>query len=676
MNFFSYLSINKYKKRIEWIDVARALSMFIILYAHIYDSSTISKFVHLFHVPIFFFLSGIVWKEKKQSLKESFKNAFLTLLVPYFFCSCISIILFIFLGKMVSAKADSLSLFQCVEGMIYSNSRTGLMSWNRPLWFIPCLFSVKMLWELISRLSRKESLRSLCVAIIFSVGVVISIFFQNIILPFELEISFVMLGFYYLGIKLNPYCIIFSKLKIYIFIILFFVSLALCIIIFKYNTHISVQYNTYGFFPLFILGAIVGITMIVSLSGIISKIKVLQFVGQNTLSNLLWHKFPILLFQISPIGKHALKSPDSIKSILLGLFVVIIATSFSLFAAFIFSILSKSITGKNQNDIAHSANRDYVFDNIKGLLIILVVFGHLLAGDGNANMNLYGITHYLIYAVHMPMFIFISGYFSKSDYSLKKFIKGILIPYISFDIIFNLFNLVGGGDYNFIIIIADNVYWYILCIGLMRLLNKYTKNSIIVVIVSVIISFISFRAPENIWRILSLGRVFLLYPLFYIGVNLTPNNLLVFKKHKVLSIVTTVICFIIEFVLLYYEITSTHWATHNQPTSVTDLLLKYLFMGVFTFGCFIGLFALSPNRKIPLLSKCGRNSVMIYLIHMIPVKIIFKLIKVLKFEWDNSLFIVLLVLSILISYILSAEFISKIYKWYLNQLSKLFKINT
>lgn len=64
--------------------------------------------------------------------------------------------------------------------------------------------------------------------------------------------------------------------------------------------------------------------------------------------------------------------------------------------------------------------RDYFFDNIKGFLIILVVFGHAiryLAFKRNSTVLL-GL-FMLIYSFHMPLFIFISGFFSKKTNSSK-----------------------------------------------------------------------------------------------------------------------------------------------------------------------------------------------------------------------------------------------------------------
>lgn len=56
--------------------------------------------------------------------------------------------------------------------------------------------------------------------------------------------------------------------------------------------------------------------------------------------------------------------------------------------------------------------RNYLFDNLKFLLIVLVVFGHSLEEISLAQD--YAIIRAWIYSFHMPAFVFISGYFSKS----------------------------------------------------------------------------------------------------------------------------------------------------------------------------------------------------------------------------------------------------------------------
>lgn len=61
--------------------------------------------------------------------------------------------------------------------------------------------------------------------------------------------------------------------------------------------------------------------------------------------------------------------------------------------------------------------RDLYFDNLKGILISLVVFGHLIE-NFYFKSKFVEIVYTFIYTFHMPAFIFLSGLFFKPD--LKK----------------------------------------------------------------------------------------------------------------------------------------------------------------------------------------------------------------------------------------------------------------
>lgn len=76
--------------------------------------------------------------------------------------------------------------------------------------------------------------------------------------------------------------------------------------------------------------------------------------------------------------------------------------------------------------------RSLLFDNIKTVLIILVVLGHAL--EEISLEHEYGIIRACIYSFHMPAFIFISGYFSGGGYAKESkkllLIVGYLISYL------------------------------------------------------------------------------------------------------------------------------------------------------------------------------------------------------------------------------------------------------
>ena len=76
----------------------------------------------------------------------------------------------------------------------------------------------------------------------------------------------------------------------------------------------------------------------------------------------------------------------------------------------------------NQQPTSVVSTRNYHIDNIKGILIILVVCGHLISTLQDTNSTFAIGIRTLIYFFHMPGFIFMSGYLAKGF--LKKEYKG------------------------------------------------------------------------------------------------------------------------------------------------------------------------------------------------------------------------------------------------------------
>lgn len=66
--------------------------------------------------------------------------------------------------------------------------------------------------------------------------------------------------------------------------------------------------------------------------------------------------------------------------------------------------------------------RNNSIDFVKGILILSVVLGHVLLGGVRQN-----ILRYMIYSIHMPLFIAMSGYLLNTDklktMSVKELIK-------------------------------------------------------------------------------------------------------------------------------------------------------------------------------------------------------------------------------------------------------------
>lgn len=72
-------------KRTGWIDICKALAIYCMVLGHTGTSQQVSTVIHVFHMPVFFILSGYCFNKKKNSNIMTFvKKKFLTLIVPYF----------------------------------------------------------------------------------------------------------------------------------------------------------------------------------------------------------------------------------------------------------------------------------------------------------------------------------------------------------------------------------------------------------------------------------------------------------------------------------------------------------------------------------------------------------------------------------------------------------------
>lgn len=128
-------------------------------------------------------------------------------------------------------------------------------------------------------------------------------------------------------------------------------------------------------------------------------------------------------------------------------------------------------------------------DNYKGILILLVVLGHLLFSydydNGVAIMNVVK----FIYSFHMPLFLIISGYFSKRINKKGNFRLLVLFVLLNFSYI--LYDYFVYGSFDFFTIKYSS--WYLLALFLYRIIISLpivNKFIIINKVLSLIISFV------------------------------------------------------------------------------------------------------------------------------------------------------------------------------------------
>ena len=304
--------------RIRWIDAARGLAMCMIVFGHAIPGGMVKQFFYSFHVPVFFFLSGLLFRGgREKSFWDFLKKEFRAVLVPYYLAALISIGIYQLFGKMAQASlhvsAKRGSIFLQLLGMLYGNCKTGYMKWNLPLWFLPCLFAVSLLGWAVDRLlilpsfKKEEKQRFLCFLafIMVGTGIVLTDFCRIRLLPLGLETGIRMFPFFLLGMIFREEK---EKLLEYgpgIKTVVLLVTFLICVYASSQNRLVLYHKDRYGKEGLFFLGAVSGIIFVIFLGKLLEGQTWLSYIGQHTLVILLFHKFPILFCQVifSPIGK-------------------------------------------------------------------------------------------------------------------------------------------------------------------------------------------------------------------------------------------------------------------------------------------------------------------------------------------------------------------------------------
>ena len=76
------------KKRDLTIDIAKGICIFLVVLGHCHDAGFIRHYIYLFHMPLFFFLSGMFFHPEEKLAYGIYKKV-RTLIVPYlFFAVC------------------------------------------------------------------------------------------------------------------------------------------------------------------------------------------------------------------------------------------------------------------------------------------------------------------------------------------------------------------------------------------------------------------------------------------------------------------------------------------------------------------------------------------------------------------------------------------------------------
>ncbi|HZK56479.1 MAG TPA: acyltransferase family protein [Desulfosporosinus sp.] len=302
-------------------------------------------------------------------------------------------------------------------------------------------------------------------------------------------------------------------------------------------------------------------------------------------------------------------------------------------------------------------SRNYLLDNLKVALIVLVVLGHALKNI-DADIGLRSV-YIFIFMFHMPLFVFVSGYFSKNvDKCRRNAVKDLLIPFIVFNIIW----YACAGNFEFPIYYAGWTLWYLLSLFFWRF---FLKDLIrikwilgISIVLGLLVGFIDHGA------MLSLSRTFAFLPFFLLGYYTKGSMIRKIKgTPKVISLIGLMAIGALAFSIAGYQGLDYKFLYMSQSYESLGLgvgqgsLLRII---GYMVALLVSLFVINlvPSRKLNL-SRIGANTMVVYLGHIYILRFLNGFVP--TFHSSLANFLITLGFSVLICVVLSLPSFMKLY---------------
>ena len=295
------------KRRLNYIDITKGIAIFLVVLGHTYRGNIVQNWLYSFHMPLFFFISGWLYKEKSR-----LENGFLVfalkksrrLLVPYFVFFILNFLYWILVERH----------FRTFD--------------QGPLWFLPILLIVECIATLLIKQVGKNDSWSVTTLFVLLVGFLC---IGNAGIQFDGVIGWIVrcyngVFWYYVGFLLSRHykewveSFSVRNVSSWLFVL---TSLVLNVLSGCNNGRVDMYANRFHNVFLYVFSALFGIFFCVGMSVLTRKNKALEYIGKNSLIIMCTHE-PIkrAVIQVTSIVLHV--ASDVLRNEILAGFVLAI----------------------------------------------------------------------------------------------------------------------------------------------------------------------------------------------------------------------------------------------------------------------------------------------------------------------------------------------------------------
>ncbi|MFF9176736.1 acyltransferase family protein [Streptomyces sp. NPDC014793] len=269
------------------------------------------------------------------------------------------------------------------------------------------------------------------------------------------------------------------------------------------------------------------------------------------------------------------------------------------------------------------AHRDAFFDNAKYLAIVLVAMGHAwepLRSESRALSALY----MFVYTFHMPAFIVVSGYFSRtfvaSPRNIRRLVTGVVVPYVLFETAYTWFTRWTDGVPGRPVSLLDPLYltWFLAALLIWRLTAPVFRSVRHPLPLALGVAALATLSP-SIGKDLDLQRTLQFLPYFVLGLCLRPEHFRLVRSRRVRALAVPVFAGALAFAYWAVPRVDNAWLFHRSAAVAFGVPAWYgPVMTMALFGCSVTLtacfFSWVPGRRL-WFTTLGAGTLYGYLLH-------------------------------------------------------------
>ena len=178
------------------IDILKGLGIVSMVAGHVPVNQFLVHLIYVFHMPLFFFISGYLYRDKELSFKMLLEKNSKKLLFPYIFFGICGYVLWL-LEMKPSLLNDALKPLKALFWMNTEN-----MPIAGALWFLTAMFFLNLAYPFLFKCG------ILVQGAIVSFCLIVGLFLYQgfgVRLPFALDVAFVGLFFFHVGNRYKKY---------------------------------------------------------------------------------------------------------------------------------------------------------------------------------------------------------------------------------------------------------------------------------------------------------------------------------------------------------------------------------------------------------------------------------------------------------------------------------------